>query len=57
MRFIGIVSKEKQDELDRIVKKAGYKNVSKFMTAFEKIRISKRKKRQNDRLKDVDTPP
>jgi len=36
MRFIGIVSKEKQDELDRIVKKAGYKNVSKFMTAFEK---------------------
>ncbi len=31
-----IVRKEKQDELDRIVKKAGYKNVSKFMTAFEK---------------------
>ena len=36
MRFIGIVSKEKQDELDRIVKNSGYKNVSKFMTAFEK---------------------
>ena len=31
-----IVRGGKQDELDRIVKKAGYRNVSKFMTAFEK---------------------
>ncbi|MCR5119676.1 MAG: MobA/MobL family protein [Lachnospiraceae bacterium] len=31
-----ILRKEKQDELDRIVKKAGYKDVNKFMIAFEK---------------------
>ena len=31
-----LLKEGKQNELDRIVKKAGYKNVSKFMTAFEK---------------------
>lgn len=31
------VRKEKQNEPDRIVKKAEYKNVSKFMIAFEKV--------------------
>ena len=31
-----LLKEGKQKELDRIVKKAGYKNVSKFMTAFEK---------------------
>lgn len=31
-----VVRGEKQSEIDKIVKHAGYKNVSKFMTAFEK---------------------
>ena len=31
-----LLKEGKQKELDRIVKKAGYKDVSKFMTAFEK---------------------
>lgn len=31
-----LLKEGKQKELDRIVKKAGYMNVSKFMTAFEK---------------------